>query len=110
MEITDYQFNGIPVFIYGLIGITTAILSYVTLASDSESSSSEEEYNNQEQVPVAVAEPIKEPEEQPQPQEQAPQEQPPQQEGQGIRSHRKTKSNSKKLKKHRNKTAYSGKK
>ncbi len=43
MEITDYQFNGIPVFIYGLIGLTTAILTYATVASDTFSSPEEEQ-------------------------------------------------------------------
>lgn len=46
MEITDYQFNGIPVFIYGLIGLTTAILTYATVASDSFSSPEEESAAN----------------------------------------------------------------
>lgn len=57
MEITDYQFNGIPVFIYGLIGITTAILTYATVATDVFSSPDEEQYAEAQPIQQEYTEP-----------------------------------------------------
>ena len=36
MDITDYQFKGIPVLIYIMIGATTMALTYITVMDDSE--------------------------------------------------------------------------
>lgn len=54
MDITDYQFNGIPILIYGMIGLTTLVLTYATLLDTGEKPASS--------TPAAEPEPEPEPE------------------------------------------------
>ena len=59
MDITDYQFNGIPILIYGMIGLTTLVLTYATLLDTGENPASS--------TPTAEPEPEPEPQQEPEP-------------------------------------------